>query len=63
MTEYEQVIQQSPTYVPARLNLGLSLLAAGRKAEATEQWQAVLAISPGNRNAALYLELAEGKPS
>ena len=49
--------------MPARLNLGLSLLAAGRKDEAVEQWQAVLAISPGNRNASLYLELAEGKPS
>jgi cytochrome c-type biogenesis protein CcmH/NrfG len=61
MTEYEQVIKQSPTYVPARLNLGLSLLAAGRKEEAVEQWTAVLAISPGNRNASLYLDLAEGQ--
>ena len=63
MAEYEQVIAASPTYVPARLNLGLSLLAAGRRDEAMAQWQAVLAISPGNRNASLYLELAEAKPS
>src|SRR6266540_1922002 len=56
--EYEEVVRQSPTYVPARLNLGLSLFAAGRKDEAVKHWRAVLEISPGNRNAEMYLQLA-----
>ena len=44
-------------FVPARLNLGLSLFAAGRKDEAVKQWKTVLEISPGNRNAELYIQL------
>ncbi len=46
--EYEEVVRQSPTYVPARLNLGLSLL-RGRAARTrrSKQWKAVLEISPG----------------
>jgi hypothetical protein len=40
------------------LNLGLCLFAAGRNEEAIKHWKAVLEISPGNRNAELYLELA-----
>jgi len=61
MLEYEQVIKQRSNYVPARLNLGLSLLAAGRRDEALAQWKAVLDISPGNRNAEMYMQLAEPK--
>ena len=56
--EYELVIKQNPNYVPARLNLGLSLYAAGRRDDAVKQWRTVLEISPGNRNAELYLQLA-----
>ncbi|HEY6003247.1 MAG TPA: tetratricopeptide repeat protein, partial [Anaeromyxobacter sp.] len=41
------------------LNLGLSLYAAGRKEEAAKHWRTVLEISPGNRNAEMYLELAK----
>ena len=51
-------VRQNPAYVPARLNLGLSLYASDRKQEAAEQWQAVLDLSPGNRNAEMYLKLA-----
>jgi tetratricopeptide (TPR) repeat protein len=58
MAEYEEAVRQHPTYVPAHLNLGLSLLAAGRKDEAVRHWKRVLEISPGNRNAEMYLELA-----
>ena len=56
--EYEEVVRHSPSYVPARLNLGLSLFAAGRREDAVKHWRAVLEISPGNRNAELYLQLA-----
>ncbi len=58
IAEYEECVRQSSSYVPARLNLGLSLLAAGRAQDAIGQWRAVLAISPGNRNAEMYLKLA-----
>jgi tetratricopeptide (TPR) repeat protein len=57
--EYEEAVRQAPNYVPARLNLGLSLFAAGRRDEAVKHWMAVLEISPGNRNAELYLDLAK----
>jgi tetratricopeptide (TPR) repeat protein len=56
--EFEEVVKQHASFVPARLNLGLCLFAAGRKDEAVKHWRAVLEISPGNRNAELYLQLA-----
>jgi tetratricopeptide (TPR) repeat protein len=58
IAEYEEVVRQAPSFVPARLNLGLSLYAAGRKDEAVKHWRAVLEISPGNRNAEMYLQIA-----
>ena len=58
IAEYEEVVRQAPSFVPARLNLGLSLYAAGRKEDATAHWRKVLEISPGNRNAEMYLQIA-----
>ncbi|MFL5298853.1 MAG: tetratricopeptide repeat protein, partial [Anaeromyxobacteraceae bacterium] len=60
--EYEEIVRQNPTYIPARLSLGLVLQAVGRVEEAVRQWDAVLQIAPGNRNAEIYLKLAEGEP-
>ena len=60
IAEYEEVVRQAPSFVPARLNLGLSLYAAGRKEDATAHWRKVLEISPGNRNAEMYLKIAGG---
>ena len=60
IAEYEEIVRQSPAYVPARLNLGLSLFAAGRRDEAMRHWEEVLRLSPGNRNAEMYLKLAAG---
>ena len=57
--EYEEVVRQNPSFLPGRLNLGLSLFAAGRKAEAADQWNEVLRISPGNHSAELYLKFAD----
>ena len=51
-------MRQNPSYVLARLNLGLALYGGGRKEEAVAQWRAVLEVSPGNRNAELYLQVA-----
>jgi tetratricopeptide (TPR) repeat protein len=58
IAEYEEVVRQAPSFVPARLNLGLSLYAAGRKDDAVAHWRKVLEISPGNRNAEMYLQIA-----
>jgi tetratricopeptide (TPR) repeat protein len=58
IAEYEEVVRQAPTFVPARLNLGLSLFAAGRKDDAAAHWRKVLEISPGNRSAEMYLQIA-----
>jgi tetratricopeptide (TPR) repeat protein len=58
IAEYEEIVRQNPEWVPARLSLGVALQAAGRKAEAVEQWNAVLRLSPGNRSAEIYLKLA-----
>ncbi|HTT72052.1 MAG TPA: tetratricopeptide repeat protein [Anaeromyxobacteraceae bacterium] len=57
--EFEEIVRQNPAYLPARLSLGLVLHAAGRKEEAVRSWNAVLELSPGNRNAEMYLKLAE----
>jgi tetratricopeptide (TPR) repeat protein len=51
-------VRQNPGYVLARLNLGLALYGGGRKDDAIAHWRAVLEISPGNRNAELYLQVA-----
>ncbi|ABC83131.1 tetratricopeptide repeat protein [Anaeromyxobacter dehalogenans] len=61
IAEYEEAVRQAPSYVLARLNLGLSLFTVGRKDEAVGHWQRVLEISPGNRNAEMYLQLAAGQ--
>ena len=58
IAELEEVVRQTPNYLPARLNLGLSLYAADRKDEAARHWRFVLEVSPGNRNAELYLQLS-----
>ena len=58
IAEYEEVVRQAPSFVPARLNLGLSLYTAGRREDATAHWRKVLEISPGNRNAEMYLKIA-----
>ena len=58
IAEYEEVVRQARATSPARLNLGLSLFAAGPQGGGGRHWRAVLEISPGNRNAEMYLQLA-----
>jgi len=59
ISQYQEIVRQNPSYVPARLSLGLALQAAGRRDEAVRHWTAVLDLSPGNRSAEMYLKLAE----
>jgi tetratricopeptide (TPR) repeat protein len=55
--ELSRVVEEKPEFVPGRIHLGLALYSAGRSAEAVGVWEDVLARSPGNRSAEMYLRL------
>lgn len=57
--ELERVRAENPRFVAGRLQLGLGYYAAGRREEAAAEWRAVLAATPGNRSACMYLSLVE----
>jgi tetratricopeptide (TPR) repeat protein len=59
--ELELVRAESPRWVPALLHLGLAYRAAGRAAEAADQWRAALAVDPGNRAAKLYMAMHDAQ--
>jgi Tfp pilus assembly protein PilF len=50
-------VNARPTYIPARIQLGVTLLALGEAASAREQWQKVLEIEPENVRAKMYLRM------
>ena len=52
--------QASPTYQPARLELGVVLYSLGRRDEAKAQWQEVLRVEPENKRASMYLKMIGG---
>jgi tetratricopeptide (TPR) repeat protein len=56
---YEAALQAKPSYVPARLLLGVTLLALGEAAAAEEQWREVIAIDGENSQAKMYLRMLE----
>jgi hypothetical protein len=58
--EYQLVKQQSPKYVPARVNLGVTLYSLGRRDEAKVEWEAVLAEDPENKSCRMYLDILKG---
>jgi tetratricopeptide (TPR) repeat protein len=63
VAELEQARRLRHDYLPARINLGVVLYSLGRKDEAVVEWQAVLALDPGNKRAALYLKMMrDGNP-
>lgn len=45
--EYSEAVTLSPSFPPARINLGLALYKGGRKREGREQWRHALALVEG----------------
>ena len=63
VTELELCVRDHPSYVPARIALGVSYYGAGRPADAERAWKEVLTLSPGHRGAEMYLGLLRGPVS
>lgn len=60
---YEAARAANPTYAPARVLLGVTLLSLGKIDEATAEWHEVLTIDPENRSAKMYLRMVETQRS
>jgi tetratricopeptide (TPR) repeat protein len=58
---YATACTVNPRFVPARVLLGVTLLALGHPDEAVAEWKAALAIDPANKNAQMYLRMAEAQ--
>lgn len=56
-----KAIKLKPKFHHARIQLGVSLYASGKTAEAKKTWQAVLHDNPGHGTAKMYLSLCETK--
>jgi tetratricopeptide (TPR) repeat protein len=56
---YEAALEAKPDYVPARLQLGVTLLSLGETNLAEEQWRKVIAVEPENSQAKMYLRMLE----
>ncbi len=61
--QYDAAVAARPEYVPARVQLGVTLLALGHADQAEEAWQRALAIDPENPQAKMYLRMLEGTRS
>jgi tetratricopeptide (TPR) repeat protein len=57
LEQLEGCVRDHPSFVPARIALGVCLYGAGRVAEAEKTWREVLTLSPGHRGAEMYLSL------
>jgi tetratricopeptide (TPR) repeat protein len=57
LIELEGCVRDHPSFVPARIALGVCLYGANRTAEAEKVWREVLTLSPGHRGAEMYLSL------
>lgn len=58
---YATACTVNPKFVPARVLLGVTLLALGHTDEALAEWKAALAIDPANKNAQMYTRMAEAQ--
>jgi cytochrome c-type biogenesis protein CcmH/NrfG len=56
--QYEQAIRARPSYVPARVLLGVTLLSLGQADAAAEEWRKALEIEPDNVPARMYLRIS-----
>ena len=59
VAEFQHAIQLKPDYLPARINLGVTLFSLGRKDDAIKEWQDVITRDPGNKSARLYLKMVK----
>jgi len=57
--ELEAALEGNPRFVPARLNLGLAHLRAGRRDDATREWRLCFVHEPNNPQVRAYLALLE----
>lgn len=53
------LIREYPQFLPARMKLGILYYNLNNLAEATEQWEALLARDPGHGEAKKYLRMAQ----
>lgn len=60
---YQAACDANERYVPARLLLGVTLLALGEPESAAAEWRGVLAIEPENRPAKMYLRTVDVQKS
>jgi tetratricopeptide (TPR) repeat protein len=60
---YEAAVAAKPNYVPARVQLGVTLLALGELSGAEEQWNKVLETEPDNTQAKMYLRVLASQRS
>lgn len=61
MQDLQQLKHEQPTYIPARLQLGLLHYSQGGILEAELEWESVLTLDPSHREALAYLDMAKGQ--
>ena len=58
---YAFACMANPSYVPARIQLGVTLLAMGNIDDAVAEWNTAMAIEPDNKHVQMYLRVAEAQ--
>lgn len=59
LLELIEARDRHPTYIPARLGLGMAFLVLERVDEAISEWETILQQDPTNQRAKLYLQMAK----
>lgn len=59
MQELQQLKNEHPSYIPARIQLGLLHYSQGNVLDAELEWEGVTDIQPAHREALAYLEMAK----
>jgi tetratricopeptide (TPR) repeat protein len=62
MQELEQLRNENPAYIPARIQLGLLHYSQGNQLDAELEWESVLQLDPSHREARSYLEMSRETP-
>jgi len=63
LREFETIKGQNARYVPARVSLGVTLFALGRRDDAIKEWEQALAIEPDHRSVKVYLQMVKDESS